>query len=62
MGLMFTGMVIAFVSPQGEIREEPFIGLFYASIGGVIVIVIYSSYKDRKERQRLNKERRRSKK
>ncbi|MFB5605009.1 MAG: hypothetical protein ACE5R5_00225 [Nitrosarchaeum sp.] len=53
---------IAFVSPTtGEIRDQPFIPLFYASIAGISAIVLYSSYKERKQRQQ-DKVKRRSKK
>ncbi len=55
---MIVGIPISFVSPTtGEIREQPFIGLFYASIAGISIIVIYSSYKERKERQKVNAQR-----
>ena len=60
---MVVGIPIAFISPTtGEIREEPFISLFYASIAGICIIVVYSSYKERKERQKENRRRRKSKK
>ena len=63
MGILMVGIPIAFVSPTtGEIRDQPFIPLFYASIGGIIVIVVYSSYKQKKETQRANRERRRKSK
>ena len=56
---MIVGIPISFLSPTtGEIREEPLILLFYASIAGISVIVIYSSYKERKERQKANAKRR----
>ena len=56
---MIVGIPISFVSPTtGEIREQPFIGLFYASIAGIAIIVLYSSYKERKERQKANAKRR----
>ena len=56
---MVVTIPIAFVEPStGEIREEPFIGLFYISIAGISIIVIYSSYKERKERQKDNAKRR----
>ncbi|MCH8915507.1 MAG: hypothetical protein IIA82_06670 [Thaumarchaeota archaeon] len=56
---MIVGIPISFVSPTtGEIREQPYIGLFYISIAGIIIIVLYSSYKERKERQKANAERR----
>ncbi len=51
---------IAFFNPTtGEIREDPYIPLFYISIAGISIIVVYSSYKERKERQKANRERRR---
>lgn len=54
---------ISFVNPTtGEPRDPPFLMLFYASIGGIIIIVIYSSYKERQQRQKLNSERKRPKK
>ncbi len=63
MGILLVGIPIAFVSPTtGEIRDQPFIPLFYASIGGIIVIIVYSSYKQKKETQRANRERRRKSK
>ncbi|SVE24039.1 uncharacterized protein METZ01_LOCUS476893, partial [marine metagenome] len=53
MGLLIVGIPIAFVSPTtGELREEPFILLFYTSIGGIIVIIVYSSYKEKKQREK----------
>jgi len=60
LGVLMIGIPIAFISPTtGELREQPFIPLFYASIGGIIVVVIYSGYKGKKERQKANRERRR---
>jgi len=60
LGVLIIGIPIAFISPTtGELREQPFIPLFYASIGGIIVVVIYSGYKGKKERQKANRERRR---
>ena len=42
---------IAFISPlTGDLRPVPLLPLFYGSIGGIIVIIFYSSYKDKKER------------
>lgn len=56
---MFVGIPISFVNPgTGEIREEPFIALFYASIAGIIIIILYSGYKERKARQKANAKRR----
>mgnify|MGYP001376687712 FL=1 len=60
LGFLMIGIPIAFISPTtGELREQPFIPLFYASIGGIIVVIIYSGYKGKKERQKANRERRR---
>ena len=62
LGVLVMGIPIAFVSPDtGELRPQPFIGLFYASIGGIIAVIIYGSYKAKKERQKANRERRRRK-
>ena len=63
MGILMVGIPIAFVSPTtGEIRDQPFIPLFYVSIGGIIVIIVYSSYKQKKATQKANRERRRKSK
>ena len=60
LDFLMIGIPLAFISPTtGELREQPFIPLFYASIGGIIVVVIYSGYKGKKERQKANRERRR---
>jgi hypothetical protein len=60
LGVLIIGIPIAFISPTtGELREQPFIPLFYASIGGIIAVIIYSGYKGKKERQKANRERRR---
>ena len=63
LGVLIIGIPIAFISPTtGELREQPFIPLFYASIGGIIAVIIYSGYKGKKERQKANRERRRKSK
>ena len=60
LGFLMIGIPIAFIEPApGELREQPFILLFQASIGGIIVVIIYSGYKGKKERQKANRERRR---
>ena len=60
LGFLMIGIPIAFISPTtGELREQPFIPLFYASIGGIIVVIVYGSYKAKKARQQANRERRR---
>ena len=59
-GVLIIGIPIAFISPDtGELRERPYFELFYASIGGIIAVVIYSGYKGKKARQQANRERRR---
>ena len=56
---MIVTIPIAFLSPAtGEIREQPLIPLFYVAIAGIIIIVLYSSYKERKERQKARAKRR----
>ena len=58
LGFLIIGIPIAFISPTtGELREQPFIPLFYASIGGIIVVIIYSGYKGKKAKQKANRER-----
>ncbi len=56
---LIVSIPISFISPAtGEIREQPYILLFYSSIAGICIIVLYSSYKNRKERQKANIKRR----
>ena len=59
MIFLIVSIGIAFFDPATGLREEPYIPLFYISIAGISIIVVYSSYKDRKQRQKLNRERRR---
>ncbi|HIH99062.1 MAG TPA: hypothetical protein HA347_05035 [Nitrosopumilus sp.] len=60
---MVVGIPIAFVSPTtGEFRDPPLLVLFYGSIAGMILILFYGGYKDKKERRELNANRKRSKK
>ena len=59
LAMMIVSMAIAFFSPlDGSIRDEPFYPLFWVSVGGAIVVIIYSSYKNRKTQQQLRCERR----
>ena len=54
---MIVTIGIAFVEPAtGESRFIPH--LFYSGIAGIVIVVLYSSYKDRKERQKANAKRR----
>ena len=56
---MFVTIPVAFVEPSsGQIREQPLIPLFYGAIAGIAIIIIYSSYKEKKERQKANARRR----
>jgi len=56
---MVVTIPIAFVEPSTrQFRDPPLIPLFYAAITGIIIILVYSSYKDRKERQKTNAKRR----
>ncbi|MGQ0791707.1 MAG: hypothetical protein ACT4NJ_05730 [Nitrosopumilaceae archaeon] len=53
---MIAGMIIA-------VTRDPFIpGLFYAMLGGAIIIIIYGSMKNRREHNEKRRENRRSKK
>ena len=59
LAMMIVSMAIAFFSPlDGSIREEPFYPLFWVSVIGAIVVIIYSSYQNRKAQQKLRRERR----
>ncbi|MDH3341908.1 MAG: hypothetical protein OEL84_11600 [Nitrosopumilus sp.] len=56
---MVVTIPLAFVEPSsGEFRDPPFIPLFYAAIAGIILILVYSSYKEKRERQKANAKRR----
>ena len=59
---MVVTIPIAWIQWDGEIRQQPILPLFYGAIGGIIVILFYSGYKDKKAREKLNAERKRSKK
>jgi len=54
---MVVTVLIAFVEPStGELRFLP--PLFYGGIAGIAIIIVYSSYKERKERSKANARRR----
>jgi uncharacterized integral membrane protein len=61
---MVVTIPIAFFEPStGELRDPPWFSLMWAAIAGIIIIVLYSSFRERKERREANeKRRRRSKK
>ena len=51
---MIVGIPIAFVSPTtGDMRPEPFLPLFYGSIGGIIIIVFTVHTKTKKNVKKL---------
>jgi len=59
MVFLIVTIPIALIDPSaGKIREQPNIPLFYASIAGISAIILYSSYKDRKQKQKDNFKRR----
>ena len=63
LGFLIVGLPIAFLEPNtGELREPPLYALFWASIGGIIIVIVYSSYKAKKERAKANRERKRRRK
>ncbi|MFQ5497830.1 MAG: hypothetical protein ACE5DU_08115 [Nitrosopumilus sp.] len=56
---MVVTIPIAFFEPStGELRDPPWFTLMWAAIGGIIIIVLYSSFKERKERRKANARRR----
>lgn len=53
---LIAGMLIAATS-------DPFIpGLFYSMLAGAIIVIVYSSWKNKKEQKELREKRRKSKK
>lgn len=59
MIFLIVSIPMSLIDPSiGGFREQPNIPLFYASIAGIIIIVLYSSYKERKARQKANAKRR----
>ncbi len=56
MMFLIAGMLIAVI-------RTPFLpGLFYSMLAGAIIIIVYSSWKSRKEEKELRKKRRKYKK
>ncbi|MCV0411301.1 hypothetical protein [Nitrosopumilus sp.] len=56
---MVVTIPVAFIEPSsGHVRDPPLIPLFYAAIAGIIIILVYSSYKEKQERQKANAKRR----
>ena len=54
---MIVGIPMSLATPVG-IREQPILPLFYGSIAGIIIIVLYTAYKGKQERQKANAKRR----
>ena len=43
LGFLIVGIPIAFMQPEtGELRDQPLYLLFYASIGGIIIVIMLS--------------------
>ncbi|MBA4438228.1 MAG: hypothetical protein VW081_03960 [Nitrosopumilus sp.] len=58
---MVVTIAISFFDPNtGDLRFVP--PLFYGGIAGIIIIVVYSSYKEKKARQAANAKRKSKKK
>jgi len=56
---MIVSIPISFVNPaSGELLDPPIIVLFYPAIAGIAIILLYSSYKEKKDRQKDNVKRR----
>jgi len=56
---MIVSIPISFVNPaSGELLDPPIIILFYPAVAGIGIILLYSSYKEKKDRQRDNAKRR----
>ncbi len=54
LGFLVVGIPIAFLQPDtGELRDQPLYLLFYASIGGIIVVIMYNGYKGKKADNKL---------
>jgi uncharacterized membrane protein YkvI len=56
---LIVSIALSFISPgTGEIREQPILPQFYGSIAGIIIIILYTSFKERKKQQKDRAERR----
>jgi len=59
LAFMIVSIPISFVNPAtGELLDPPIIVLFYPAIAGIAIILLYSSYKEKKDRQKDNVRRR----
>ena len=56
---MIVSIPISFVNPvNGELLDPPILVLFYPAMAGITIILLYSSYKEKKDRQKDNIKRR----
>ncbi len=56
---MIVSIPISFVNPvSGQLLDPPIIILFYPALAGIAIILLYSSYKEKKDRQKDNIRRR----
>ena len=56
---MIVSIPISFVNPvSGQLLDPPIIILFYPALAGIAIILLYSSYKEKKDRQKDNARRR----
>ncbi|MBA4452790.1 MAG: hypothetical protein H2B00_05890 [Nitrosopumilaceae archaeon] len=59
MIFLIVSLPISFFEPTtGDLRDPPLLILFYGSIAGIFIIIVYSSYKERQERRAANAKRR----
>ena len=59
---LFASIPISLVDPgTGEFRDPPRYELFYGAIAGIIIVIFYNSFKERKKRQK-DRAKKRSKK
>jgi len=59
MIFLIVSLPISFFEPTtGDLRDPPLLVLFYGSIGGIFIIIVYSSYKERQARKKANAKRR----
>lgn len=56
---MVVSIPISFIEPStGELRDPPLLLLFYGSLAGIVIIVFYNGYKEKKAREKANARRR----
>lgn len=56
---MVVSIPISFIEPTtGNFRDPPLLLLFYGSLAGIVIIVFYNGYKEKKARERANARRR----